>query len=319
MRFCDRYCPDLNEEIQGFADAVGVPPEQVVYYSFSYQGSRQCSQMAVLPRQTRDGHMYVGRSYEWGFNDDFRLVTTRVQGRAAHLGFSLLFFGRIDGMNEHGLVVTMSAGAPMVPVKEDGIRFWAVIRTLLDRCESVDHALEVLAKIPISFNLNLLLADKSGQAALVEIACSHRAVRRIGPGSETAVLLSTNHFNHPDMMPYDQGRMWQSVARYQALDRALCSGQPIGKEDIRSVLSNPLPDGVCCHYYQDGLGTLWSAIYDVTAGEVEIALGTPRCNPWRKFGLYDPPGTREYNAAFPLECPDDPKAFYRRLAPGAVE
>lgn len=319
MQFCEHYCPGLNEEIRGFADSVGVSPQEIVYYAFSHQSDGQCSQFVVLPTMTEDGRMYVGRSYEWGFNDDFRLVTTRVHGQAAHIGCSLLLFGRMDGMNEHGLVVTMTAGAPMVQVQEGGIRFWAVIRTLLDRCHSVDEALAVLIGIPISFNLNLLLADKTGQAAVVEIACSHRAVRRIGPGSSEQVLLSTNHYDHPEMLPYDLGRMWQSVARHRALEQSLQRGLPVGREDIRQVLSNPLPQGVCCHYYEDGLGTLWSVIYEVAAGEAEIALGSPRRNPWRKFGLADPVGSRQYLAVFPLEQPSDPKAFYRRLAPGASE
>lgn len=319
MEFFDRHCPGINEEIRGFADAVGVTPEQIVYYAFSHQSQGHCSQFAVLPEQTTDGRMVVGRSYEWDFNDDLRLVTTRVAGRAAHIGFSLLFFGRIDGLNEHGLVVTMSAGAPMVKVEEGGLRFWAVIRTLLDRCHNVDEALELLAGIPISFNLNLLLADKTGQAALVEIACSKRAVKRIHPGCGEPVLIATNHYNHPDMLPYDLGRMWQSVARYKALESALCTSTPVGKEDIRRVLSSSVPEGVCCHYYEDGLGTLWSVIYDVAAGEAEIALGSPQRNPWRKFGLHDPVGVTPHPAIFPLEQPADPAAFYRRLSPGVNE
>ena len=319
MKLFDRYCPGVNDEIRGFADALGVSPEEIVYYAFSYQVGGQCSQFVVSPDRMQDGRFYVGRNYEWGFNDDFRLVTTRVQGNAAHLGFSVPLFGRLDGFNEHGLVVTMSAGAPNVPVTEGGVRFWVAIRTLLDRCHNVAEALEVLGEIPISFNVNILLADRSGQAALVEIACSQRAVWRIGPDTAERVLLATNHYNHPDMLPFDQGRMWQSVARYQALQRVLCAPEPVAKEDLRRVLSSPLPDGVCCHYYSNTLGTLWSAIYDVQAGEAEIAIGSPHCNPWRRFGLKDPVGVTEYPAVFPLERPADPKAFFRRLAPGANE
>lgn len=316
MEFFDRYCPGANEEISGFADAVGVAPDQIVYYAFSHQSQGHCSQFVLLPERTRDGRMVVGRSYEWGFNDDLRLVTTRVHDRAAHMGFSLLYFGRLDGFNEHGLVVTMSAGAPMVKPQEDGVRFWAVIRTLLDRCHNVDEALELLAEIPISFNLNLLLADQGGQAALVEIACSKRAIRRIHPGCGEPTLIATNHYNHPDMLPYDQGRTWQSVARYQALEKSLLTGDLVDREEVRRVLSTSVPDGVCCHYYEQGLGTLWSVIYDVAAGEAELAFGSPQCNPWRKFGLWDPVGIRQYPALFPLEKPTDPAAFFRRLPPG---
>ncbi len=49
-----------------------------------------------------------------------------------------------------------------------GLQFWAVIRYLLENCKDVDEALEYLKDMPIAYNINLLLADKSGNIALVE-------------------------------------------------------------------------------------------------------------------------------------------------------
>ena len=31
----DQYCPNINEEINGFADYFGCSPEDIIYYSFS--------------------------------------------------------------------------------------------------------------------------------------------------------------------------------------------------------------------------------------------------------------------------------------------
>ncbi len=73
VNFFDKHCPGLNDEIRGFADSLEVPVEHMVYYPFSYpRGSNfdrscGCSQMALLPSVTVDGHIYVGRNYEWSF------------------------------------------------------------------------------------------------------------------------------------------------------------------------------------------------------------------------------------------------------------
>lgn len=317
IKFFQKHCPGLDEEIHGFADALGVPPEQIVYYAFTYQGGGQCSHFAVLPPLSADGHVRVGRSYEFNHNQtDMRLVTTRVQGHAAHTGFSEVLFGRDDGLNEHGLCVTMSAGAPMAPTEPGGCMFWAMVRTVLDRCATVDEAIDLVQSIPISFNLNLILADHSGQAALLEIACSHRAVKRIGTGTPEQKVIATNHYNLPEMKPYDLGRMWNSLLRYRAVQSRLeAMGSQVTTEGMRTILSDLIPAGVCCHHYTDYLGTLWSEVIDVTAGTLEVCFGAPTHNPWRTFTLDGPVGMTQY----PVQLPDifaDP-AFWRKLPPGS--
>lgn len=317
LKFFEKYCPGLNEEIQGFADALGVPVEHIVYYTFSYSRGANCSHLALLPSVTSDGHVYVGRSYEWSLQDDFRLCTTRIKGKAAHLGFSLLQFGRIDGINEHGLCVTMSAGCPQVQPTEEGCRFWAVIRTVLDRCKSVPDALEVVQSIPISFHLNLLLTDEHGEAALIEMYSSKRAIKRINLNTKEQTIWSTNHYSLPEMMPYDQNRMWMSVVRYQKIASVLKNPTAkISKERLRQLLTEPIPEGLSCHYYDAYFGTLWSIIFDLTAGNVEVCFGSPVVNDWHSFDLTGPAGVTIYPASFPLETPDRPEEFFRKMKPG---
>ncbi len=312
VSFLDTYCPGLSEEIAGFADSWGVPPEVVAYYSLTAIRTSNCSHFAVLPEATADGHLYVGRSYEWSCDDELRLCTTRIHGQAAHLGFSLFLFGRYDGINEHGLCIAMSAGVPCSMPAENGLRFWAVIRTLLDRCKTVDEALETFAAIPVSFNWNFTLADRSGQAALVECASSHREVKKIGPETAEKSLYSTNHFTLPGMQEYDRNRMRQSVQRYNALEFRLKSPAALlDRVNMRNLLSTPMPDGVCCHYYDDGLGTLWSILFDVTTGETAVCFGSPAANPWRVFTLDDPVGVKTYPAHFP--CEESTKKMWEKV------
>jgi predicted choloylglycine hydrolase len=319
LGFFQKHCPGLEEEIRGFAEALGAAPEQVIFYAFSYQGDGRCSHFAVLPAVSADGHLRVGRSYEYfQEHSDLRLVTTRIAGRPAHIGFSEILFGRDDGLNEHGLCVTMSAGAPMAPTEPGGCTFWPVLRTVLDRCASVEEAIELVNSIPISFNLNMLLADRSGQAARLEIASSHRAVKRIGPGTPEQFIIATNQYLLPEMKPYDLGRMANSLVRYRTVQSRLEAAAPkIGLEVIRGILSDIYPHGVCCHHYADFLGTLWSEVFDLTALKAEVCFGAPTHNPWHSFDLRSPTATTGY----PVRLPDEPSdpALFRKLAPGAEE
>ena len=57
----DQYCPGLNEELQGFAEAIGTTRLQMVYYAMTYL-TPGCSLLAVLPKLTANGHVLVARN-----------------------------------------------------------------------------------------------------------------------------------------------------------------------------------------------------------------------------------------------------------------
>lgn len=92
-----------------------------------------------------------------------------------------------------------------------------MVRALLERCGTVDEALEVMASLPIAWCTNYLVTDRRGEAALIEVAYSQRAVKRIGPGSEEPFLWATNHYTLPAMRAYDTGRRRESVLRHRAI------------------------------------------------------------------------------------------------------
>ncbi|WP_157047300.1 C45 family peptidase [Alkaliphilus metalliredigens] len=63
----DKYCRGANEEIQGFADTVGIELGQALFYAMTYL-ERGCSLMAALPAKTEEGHTILARNYE--FSDE---------------------------------------------------------------------------------------------------------------------------------------------------------------------------------------------------------------------------------------------------------
>jgi predicted choloylglycine hydrolase len=340
LDYVERYCPGLREEIQGAADSFGVPVEEIAFLggrnkengsssipvSNPEPGTRQrrggnnCTQLAVLPSVTQDGHLYAAQNTDFSPGDlDLRLCTTRVQGKPAHIGFSDMIFGRSVGMNEHGLCVTTSWGAPMMWPPCEGLPYFAVVRALLDRCKEVDEALQTLANIPVAWCTNVIVSDRSGVAALIEVGGQDRAVRRIGKESSEQFVCATNHFTFPELHAYSAKRRCESVTRRQTIEARLENGIPqVDREMIRSLLSETFPQGVCLHHYAAGLGTLWSTIFDVTGITLEVCFGAPSSerNPWHSFGLQDPIGVVEYQAHLP-DQPAKP-GFWDRVLPEFV-
>lgn len=295
VQMFDRWCPGLSEELAGFAEALEVKREQVLYYAMTYLLPR-CSQVAVLPNRSADGKPLLARNYEFHHEfEDFCLVKTAVQGKYTHLGTSVMQFGREEGVNEHGLAVTMSSCSfPVGPLpymrapKLKGLQYWAVIRALLENCKNVGEALHYLEGMPISFNLNLILLDKGGHGALVETLDGRFAVQRVQPDSPEGMLYATNHPVLPELIPHEPQAMVHSLQRYQYIEKQLKGAASVTREKLKSMLLAKYPEGLCCHYFEEFFGTTKSLVISPTDGTVELCWGGRKENGWRTYDIAQP-------------------------------
>jgi predicted choloylglycine hydrolase len=303
----DRFCPGLNAEIQGLADGLGIPQQDLIYYAYTWLPKGNCSHFALLPSRTAEKKTLVGRSYEFGEkSEDLRLCTMRVKGKYAFIGSSILLFGFSEGMNEHGLVVTMSAGGHPVggvegmrrPI-QDGFQFWFVVRAVLEQCKAVDEAVELIQQIPTCGNPILIVADKSGHAAKVEIFGANKAVKRIDARSDEQMIFAANHFTLPEMLPFRDPIMAHTQTRYDAIQSRLGGTQPVDKAAIKSLLSDEYPRGLACHFYDEYFGTLRSMIFDPQAGKIDMCFGSPVGGDWYHIDFKS--GMKTYPVQLPLE------------------
>jgi predicted choloylglycine hydrolase len=339
LDYIEKYCPGLREEIQGAAEGFGVSVDGIAFLGGKNKesgfspipisgpapgtsqptGSNNCSQLVALPSATEGGHLYAAQNTDCGPADlDLRLCTTRVQGKPAHIGFSDMIFGRGGGINEYGLCVTTSWGAPMMWPPCEGLPYFAVVRALLDRCSDVNESLQTLDSIPVAWCTNFIVSDSSGKAALIEVAGEDRGMRCIGKGSSDRFLCATNHYTFPELHAYSTNRRRESVTRRQTIESRIAATVPqVNKEMIRNLLSEPFPQGVCLHHYAAGLGTLWSTIFDVTDIAVDVCFGAPSSekNQWYSFGLHDSIGMTEYKAHLPDQAANP--GFWERMPPGS--
>ena len=308
----EKFCPGIGEEIRGMAEAIGIPQQDLIYYSFTHLHKGKCSHFAVLPSRTEEKRPLIGRSYEFTpKTEDLRLCTMRVDGKYAFIGSSLLFFGFTEGMNEHGLVVTMSAGGwpvgatpEMRPPLDDGFQFWFVVRCALERCKTVDEAVALIMEIPTCGNPNIIVADRSGNAALVEVFGRNKAVKRIDAQSEEQFVCSTNHFTLPAMEPFRDPVWVNSQVRYDAIRACLDGEQKVTRQSIKSLLSSEYPQGLACHYYDEGFGTLRSMIFDPVAAEIEMCFGSPVGGEWKRIDFNTRMGSHPMRLEF-KKMPDD--------------
>ncbi len=304
----DRWCPGLSDELRGFADALEVPPEQIFYYSMTYLLPR-CSQIALLPSLTADGKPIVARNYEFSNEaEDFCLVKTAVKGKYAHLGTSVLSFGRDDGLNERGLSVTQSScGFPVGSMPSmrapalKGLQYWAIIRGLLENCKDTEEALAYLKGMPIAYNLNLLLADKAGNAVLFETLDGSSAFKRIGPDTAEQLLFATNHAVLPELIPGEPEIMIHSAKRYDYIGEKLAGKTGVTREQLKDMLLAGYPGGLCCHYFAEYFGTTKSMLISPKDGTIELCWGGRKENGWEIFDINKPLPSATRNIEINLE------------------
>ncbi|MBE9916860.1 choloylglycine hydrolase [Paenibacillus donghaensis] len=315
MMMIDSICPGFVDEVQGFADELNVEAEKIICYANSYHDSPHCCQFAVLPENTSDGHFYVGRSYEYFVRDERSLCITRVTGKPKHMGFSLQNAGRMDGMNEYGLVVSMSSTAYLKPIGGDGCEFWVAIRALLDRCKDVYEAKCLLEEMPICTNVNIMVADAGNQASLFEVASFSPNHKRMAVRKPVGGLMAaTNHYVSPEMKEFDEHHFWNSEIRYSSVWNSLLRESPdMDEEKVKTLLSAPYPYGPCCHYYSSGMGTLRSMVFDITDKSLKVSFGPPDMNPWHAFDFDAPVGLKEIVCEYENVNIGNPEQFWREM------
>lgn len=165
-----------------------------------------------------------------------------------------------DGMNEKGLVVGMAAvpaGGMRPDPNKATLGSLAIMREILDRAADVEGAVEILRSYNLDFEggppLHYLLADRHGQAALVEFYQGEmRVIPNQGPWH-----LATNFL--VSSLDDPAGTCW----RYDAIQEAMSASQgSLSLEQAMDLLARVSQDN-----------TQWSITYQLDSGTVWVAMG----------------------------------------------
>jgi predicted choloylglycine hydrolase len=170
------------------------------------------------------------------------------------IGMSDCLWGLLDGMNEAGLVVSLTFGGRRAV--GDGFAIPLVVRYLLETCQTVGQAREKLQRLPIHAAQNLSILDKSGEHLTAYLAPDRAAYF-------TSTPATTNHQGAIDWPEY--AHAVRTVEREQHLLALLADDQVTHTRFADAFLERPLyNDG-----YASGTGTLYTAAYFPTSGRVE--------------------------------------------------
>lgn len=244
-----------------------------------------CSLFAALGTS---GDMLYGRNFDWMFSPALLVFTDPSDGYASASMVDLNFLGidnvtaaklvdlplsardallaapslPFDGMNEYGLVIAMAAipdeyidDASYDPSKSN-IGSIDVIRQILDHARDVDEALEIFDGYNIDFGggppIHYLIADRTGSAVLVEFYQSEM-IKLI---NQVPWHMATNHLR---CIAQGDGR----CPRYRVISERLSAVN--GQLDTKSAMR--------LLFDVKQASTQWSAVYNMTSGEINIALG----------------------------------------------
>ncbi len=284
LKICEAVYPNIIDEIKGMADGLHLSYESLgtfIITAGAFAFDIGCSNLAIKS----NGKVYFGR------NHDMFTVLKKTTESALYrpddgyyfVGQGDALIGKEDGVNEHGLAVGMNFVYPK-SIKP-GLNFLIIVRMLLETCKSTDEAVEVLVKLPCMTSHNIMLADKSGKMAVVEM-CSERTRVRYAKGN---YISSTNHFNHPEMIAFEdrpQDNWFMTKDRLTCMESALEDLKEVNLSDIQAILSGR--KGNLCNYDKKlKFDTLWSFSAELTSLEIERTEGNPARAKFKKESRLD--------------------------------
>lgn len=177
--------------------------------------------------------------------------------------------GCLDGMNEDGLVASLTAGGG----RSQGLGFSVILmlRYVLETCSRVEDAVAALSRIPIALSQNVTLLDRTGAYATLFL----------GPDRVPAASRVLACTNHQEVVP-EPGAASSSAERLQCLLAALDEPAMTLDELTARFLKPPL------YSRRAGFTTAYTAVYRPAEGRVDYLWpGKTWCQGFDRFAPGD--------------------------------
>lgn len=267
-----KFYPEAIEEIKGFAEGINDKPENLGAFLLSlgiFETTGQCSVFAF-----KNSHsVIIGRNYDMLF--EFKKFTESSliapANKYAYISQSDVFIGRSDGINEKGLFIAMSFvnGTKIQP----GIGFHFIIKKILENCNNIKQAIQIIQETKVSSANNFLIADQNRDIVVVESAPQKCTVRR--PEKDEKYIYITNQFVTEEMKLFDKGGVeWsKSSDRFGTLKSNLAVVANMDLPTAKEILSDKC---VCLNLKKEKFGTIWSIVADLKTLKIERAETKPK-------------------------------------------
>lgn len=274
LKVCETVYPEITREIRGMADGLKISYElfgTFIITAGAYDSSIGCTCFCYKS----DSDLFFVRNH-----DMFTLLKKvteaavyRLEGANYFLAHGDGLIGKEDGINEHGLAVGINFISPKV--KRPGLNFFLIVRMLLEKCKTVQEGIMLLENTPCLTSHNIMLIDRTGDMAIVEMCSEKIRVRR--PNDGNSFLISTNHFNHNEMIEFDnrpEDNWYHTKERYETVENILRQGTGLNREIGIDIASGKY--GFVCQYNRNlGFDTLWSVSFRLSDLSILRAEGNP--------------------------------------------
>ncbi len=272
---CKKVFPEVLQEIRGLADGTKVCYEDFasfIFCMYCFEFQNRCTCFACKD----DKNIVFGRNSDFAISiqDQYESAFYRLEGGYAFIGNSTAMVQMEDGVNEYGLAVGLTFNN--LEMIEPGLNAGILVRYILEKCKTVKDALEDLAGLPLASSQTLIMADKSGDMAVVECNCKKSVIIR--PQNDENFLVRANHFISDEMQQYQHNEElyaeYRSKDRYKTAYNALKNRENCSVELAKDILSGKY--GFMCQYDRSrGLDTVWSSVYDLKNNRIYRAEGNP--------------------------------------------
>lgn len=251
----EAFAPQIWDELRGLGDALGWSMNGVLQefggYRLAYKRSG-CSIYTGSDFMVRN-YDYHPKTYEGRFT-----VFQPTDGGYAVIGPSQRITGRMDGMNEKGLVMGYNFTHRKKP--GDGFICSMIGRIVLERCANVAEALGMLVHIPHRHSFSYVIFDPSGKSFVVEATPREVTVR----DGHTC----TNHFE--EMTHENRHHLDDSLARMNTIEQQRKMTER-GYDAFR--LFNDTGKGIFSDKYREWAGTIHTSLYFPQERKMGFAIG----------------------------------------------
>jgi hypothetical protein len=217
--------------------------------SFEHSPLLGCTSFVATGKATKDGHTYLARNFDFeagSVYDDGKVVfLVEEKGKIPYASVAWPgFVGTVSGMNAKGVAVVIHGGRAR-DTSEDGEPVVHTTRALLAEASTVDEAIALVRSRKAMVSHILLVADASGDAAVIERAPGAEPFVRRAEGPK---LPLTNHFEGPFADdPKNQSILAHTSTRSRRarLDELLARPDPLDPPSIVDILRDKkAPGGV---------------------------------------------------------------------------
>mgnify|MGYP002136256176 CR=1 FL=1 len=213
-----------------------------------------CAQAVWMPPRDSSDAPVLLRNYDYS---PALIEGTWLQSRwSRHSVIAMVdcLWGVLDGINEHGLAVSLSFGGRTVV--GDGFGVPLVLRYLLETCSTVRDAVAALQRIPLHMAYNVALLDAQGDW------CN----AFLGPDRTPEFVRQAAVTNHQERVDWPAHARATLTEERQAVLAQSIKQAPSAEAMLRQMLRPP----VFQTSFARGYGTLYTAMYTPTAGTAEL-------------------------------------------------